>query len=123
MSIDGAVTLKWTDGSGGAFTLVTVDLDASIFKDPSNPVMTPVVDSVAPDSGTAGDAVMLTGSGFEAVTDVAFGGTSSPDVGLNEDAAEMSAVIPNGLAGRAVDVIATNRWGNQSAAGIQVTIS
>lgn len=123
MSLDGAITLSWTDSTGAERTLQTVDLDTAVFKDPSNPVLpTPVVDSVTPASGTAGDTVTVTGSEFEAITDLAFGTVSAANVNVDSDV-QISAVVPDGLAGATVDIIVTNRWGNQSAVGVEFSVT
>jgi Domain of unknown function (DUF1906)/IPT/TIG domain len=122
-SLNGAITVNWTDSTGAARSLTNVDLDTAVFTDPSNPVLpTPVVNSVTPTSGTAGDTVTITGSEFEAVTDVGFGTVNAANVSVDSDT-QISAVVPNGLAGTTVDVTATNRWGNQSAGDVQYSVT
>ena len=64
----------------------------------------------------------LHGSEFEGITDVAFGVTSAADVIVVSDTI-ISAVVPFGLAGTTVDMIVTNRWGNQNGPGVQFSVT
>jgi hypothetical protein len=123
MSLKGAITITWKDSLGAQQSLKTVDLDSAICKDPSKPVLpTPAVTSVSPTSATAGDTITIIGTEFDGVTDVGFGAVSAANVNVDSDT-QIEAVVPNGLAGETIDVIVTNRWSKQSAAGNQVTVN
>ena len=48
--------------------------------------------------------------------------TSAADVIVVSDTI-ISAVVPFGLAGTTVDMIVTNRWGNQNGPGVQFSVT
>jgi hypothetical protein len=122
MSLNGHVDLTWTDGSGATKKLVQVDVDSAVVLDPCNPVFsTPTVSAIAPTTATAGDTVAIDGSDFEGVIDVAFGGASAANLAVVSDS-HLEAVVPAGIRGT-VDVVVSNRWGNQSAPGTQIDIT
>lgn len=77
----------------------------------------PVLDSVSPANGAAagGDAVTLTGSQFEGVTGVTFGGVAATSVEVVSDT-EVTCVAPAHAAG-AVDVVVTNPVGSDTLTG------
>ncbi len=114
MNLNGAVTtIKWTDSATGTAKSLVVDLNSAAVLDPSKGLPTPVLDSLSPTSGTNGDSVTLGGSLFEGAADVGFGGTDTPNLVVVSDV-ELQAIVPSGIAGD-VEVIVTNRWGNESS--------
>jgi hypothetical protein len=104
------VDLSWTGETGATRTLDGVDLDASVVPDPSHPFLPlPVITGVTPASGAAGDTVQISGANFLGITDIAFGTVSAAGMTV-VDESTLEAVVPDGLAGKSVPLIVTNRW-------------
>jgi hypothetical protein len=122
LSLDGSVDLAWTDDTGPR-TLEGVDLDCAVCLDPSHPVLpSPSLIEVTPGSGATGDTVSVTGTELAAVTDLAFGALSAADMAIVADD-RLEAVVPGGIEGETVTLVATNRWGNQSADLVEFAVS
>lgn len=122
MSLHGSVDLTWTDSAGTTQTLPKVDVDAAVCPDPSNPVLpTPSVSGINPTSGTAGDAVTIVGTDFIGVTDVGFGNVSAANLTVGSET-ELQATVPAGLSGQSVNLVVSNRWGNQSTQTVTFSV-
>jgi len=76
----------------------------------------PHITSISPTSGSAGDAITFTGSGFAAETSVTFDGVPSPDVQVTSDTS-LVATVPPGVAAGIVDVAVVTSNGTATDTG------
>lgn len=107
------VDLAWHDADGTRQKLIEVDVDSAVIADPSSPELpTPVIDSVAPPSGTAGDTVTIRGR-LIGISDAALGATSVTDL-VSIDESTIEFIVPSGLTGESLSVTLANRWGNSA---------
>lgn len=118
----GVFTTEWSNTKTGATNVeeITVALTSSgqVFDitNPYSAAVIPTIVSVSPAGKAAGQAVVITGSGFSGTvttTGVKFGGTNATDFTVLSDTA-ITAVLPAGAAG-ATPVLVTNATGPSAA--------
>ena len=120
MSLTGSIDLTWTDSSGAAQSLTTVDLDSSLFPDPAHPdAPTPTLTG-GPNSAATGDTITLTGTGLAYVIDVGFGNASIAQMVVVDDT-QITFTVPDGYSGQSVTVVVTDRFGTTSQ-GVTISI-
>jgi hypothetical protein len=107
LASDGGVYLAgsyWQQASFGTTDLLGNALFPSIFLTHAydNPVVVPLVAAIAPSSGTPGQLVTLTGTGFAGATEVLF--NTTPAAFTVQSATRLTATVPPGVTAGLVSV-------------------